>query len=259
MFVYSQLQNIHPDSALGSISNWDKFLHLGLDDATLPFKTAAEFILNEDFHQLVVASKLPRPSKFVEQSMSFCKAFCKDLLNHELVKSDLVRGSSSFEPVVIYDGMEEHYLSAVEKLTSHFTSIRWIISSDKVKAVSQYRSFVTKLRSVARPEWDDWTQHLSGHYEMHCRPQLCALFKFSCLCVPSTLTLPPVSEVSLPFLDSDHAMFRSCVRCLQLPYMTIPNVSRLYRDTRTIQRVFRLLGRGPELLANKKFQIWNFL
>ena len=66
VFIYSQLQNILPDSALGSVSNWDKFLQLDLNDTTLPFKTAAEFILNEDSHQLVIASKLPRPTKFVE-------------------------------------------------------------------------------------------------------------------------------------------------------------------------------------------------
>ena len=107
-----------------------------MDDATLPFETAAEFILNEDLQQLVVASKLPRPSKFVEQSMSFCKAFCKDLLNHVLVKSDLIRGLSSFDPAVIYNGIEEHLNSAIEKLTSHFASFGWITSSDKVKAVT---------------------------------------------------------------------------------------------------------------------------
>ena len=183
--------------------------------------------------------------------MSFCKTFCKDLLNHELVKSDLVRGLSLFDPAVIYDGMEEHYISAVKKLTSHFTLFGWNSSSDKLKAVSQYRSFVTKLRCVARPEWDDRTQHLSGHYEKHRRPELFASFKCSCLCVPSTLTLPPVFEVSIPTLESDQAMFRSCVRSLQLSYLTIINVSSLYRDPRTIRRV----GRGPELLADKNFHI----
>ena len=54
-------------------------------------------------------------------------------------------------------------------------------------------------------------------------------------------------------------MFRSCVRSLQLSYMTIPNVSSLYRDPKMIRRVFRLLGRGPELLADENLHIWNFL
>ena len=124
-----------------------------MDDATLPFKTASEFILNEVFHLLVIASKLPRPNKNLEQSISFCKAFCKDLLNHEVVKSDLVRGLSSFDTAVIYDGMEEHYTSAIDKLTRHFTSI-------EDKALNQYQSFVTKLRSNSPPVSVDWTHYL---------------------------------------------------------------------------------------------------
>ena len=96
VFAYSQLQSILPDSTLGNISNWDGFLHLDLDSAALPYKSPDEFILNEDFHRLVIASKLPRPGKFVEQSISFCKAFCRQLLNHDFVQSDLLRGLSAF-------------------------------------------------------------------------------------------------------------------------------------------------------------------
>ena len=77
VFTYSQLHNIFPDGTLGSISNWDGYLHLDLDQADLPFKTSSEFKLNEDYYNLVLASKLPRPGKFVDQSIAFCKAFCK--------------------------------------------------------------------------------------------------------------------------------------------------------------------------------------
>ena len=94
---------------------------------------------------------------------------------------------------------------------------------------------------------------------MQCRPGLFALFKCSCLCVPSTLTLPSVFEVSIPTSESDKSMFRSCVRSHQLSYMTIPNVSSLYRDPKTTRRIFRLLGSRPEFLSDKKFHIWNFL
>ena len=57
VFVYSQLQNILPDSFLGSISDWDKYLNLDLTQPDLPFKSADDFVLNTDFHQLVVSSK----------------------------------------------------------------------------------------------------------------------------------------------------------------------------------------------------------
>ena len=40
---------------------------------------------------------------------------------------------------------------------------------------------------------------------------------------------------------------------------TGPIVSSLYKDPKTICRVFRLLGRGPGLIRDRKFSIWNFL
>ena len=38
-----------------------------------------------------------------------------------------------------------------------------------------------------------------------------------------------------------------------------PCLSCLYRDPKSVSRVFRLLGRGADLLADKKFYFWNFL
>ena len=54
-------------------------------------------------------------------------------------------------------------------------------------------------------------------------------------------------------------MFRSCVAGVQISYNTVPNVTSLYKDPRSISRVSRLLGRGREVLADRKFSIWNFL
>ena len=146
VFLYSQLQNILPDQTLGSISDWDGYLRLDLDKPDLPCKTASEFVLNVDFHNLVIASKLPRPIKFIAQSIAFCKSLGKISLNHELVSTDLIRELSSFDIAVIIDGPERHYINAVEKLTLYFVDSGWIFPSDKVKCVSQYRSFTTKLR-----------------------------------------------------------------------------------------------------------------
>ena len=141
-----------------------------LDKPGLPFKTPDEFVLNEDFHKLVLASKLPRPSKFVEQSILFCKLLCNRLLSHNLIKSDLARDLSAFDVAVMFDGSEKHYVTAIEKLSSHFVSAGWITPSDKMKATSQYRSFNTKMRANAVPNYDDWIHYLSSHHEIHCRP-----------------------------------------------------------------------------------------
>ena len=39
----------------------------------------------------------------------------------------------------------------------------------------------------------------------------------------------------------------------------MPNVSSLFRDPRSVSRVFRLLGKGKDLLSDRKFSMWNFL
>ena len=98
VFVYSQLQSILPDTALGSISDWSGFLQLNLSQTTLPFKAADDYVLNEDYHRVVVASKLPRLSKIVDQSIPVGKALCKELLDHGIVKSSLIRGLCASDP-----------------------------------------------------------------------------------------------------------------------------------------------------------------
>ena len=134
--------------------------------ADLPFKTADEFILNDAYHRLVTTSKLPRPSKFVDQTISFCKSLCGILLSHEILKSSLERGLACFDSAVILHGTEEQYTAAVESLTAHFVGAGWITASEKTKAVSQNRSFVTKLRACGIPQPEDWFQFLVSHYEL---------------------------------------------------------------------------------------------
>ena len=257
VFIYSQLQNILPDSALGSVSDWDSFLSLNLDSTELPFKTA-DVVLNEDFHQLVLASKLSRPSRFIDQPVCFCKSYCKQLMAHDLVKSKLARGLSSFDSPVMLESPEEVYVSAIEKLSGHFVSTGLLTPSDKVKVVSQYRSFVTQLRGGPISDCDDWVHFVANHYEIQCRPQLMQLFQHSCLCLTSTVEIPPKFEVPMPTLESDESSFESCVVSLQIAYKTVPHVSSLFRDPKAVSRAFRLLGRGAELLMDRKFQIWNF-
>ena len=179
VFIYSQLQNILPDSAFGSVSDWDSLLNLNLDSTELPFKTADDFVLSEDFHQLVSASKLPRPCRFIDQSICFCKTYCKQLMAHDLVKSELARRISAFDSPVVLESPDEVYVSAIETLSGHFVSTGLFTSSDKVKIVRQYRSFVTKLRGGPIPDYDDWVHFIAKHYEIQCRAHLMQLFKHS--------------------------------------------------------------------------------
>ena len=257
--MYSQIQNIRPDSTLRNISNWDGYLNMHLDQADLPFRTSSDFIINDDYYNLVLASELPPAGKFVDQSIAFCKAFCKLLLNHEIIKSDLTRGLSSFDPSVIFEGSEEHYTVSIEKLATHFVGSGWISSSDKVKVISQYRSFITKLRDGPVPDYEDWIHFLSSHYKVQCRPELYQLDKYSCLCLPLLIEMSTPFVVPLASLEYGAKTFQSCLRSLQASNQTIPHFSSLYRNPKSISCVVRLLGRGTDLLTDKKFSVWNFV
>ena len=230
-----------------------------MDQADLPFKTSSEFILNEDYYNLVLASELPCPSKFVDQSIAFCKAFCKLLLSHEIIKSDLARGLSSFDPSVFFEGSEELFTASIEKLATHFVGCGWVSSSDKVKVIGQYRSFIARLRDEPVPDYEDWLHFLSSHYEFQCRPELYQLYKYSCQCLPPLFEMPTPFIVPLASLEHGAETFQSCLRSFQASYQTIPHISCLYRDPKSISRVFRLLGRGNYLLTDKMFSVWNFL
>ena len=122
VFVYGQLQNNLPDSFLGVNSTWKNYLAITLYQSDLSFKTPNEFVLNTGYHHLLATSKLPSPSKFVEQTILFCKSFCGILLSHEIIKSYLIRGLSCLASAVI-PGTEGQYVSAVECLRTQFVGL----------------------------------------------------------------------------------------------------------------------------------------
>ena len=209
---------------LESFSDWDSYLTIDLDRVGLPYKSFSVFILNEDFHKLVLASKQPCPGKFVDQSIAFCKAFCKLFLGHEIIKSNLVKGLSAFDSSVMIEGSEEHYSVAFEKLSAYFSNAGWISASDKVKITSPYRSFITKLRADPVLDYDNWVPFLSSHFEIRCRPELFQLYKYSCLCLPPIIEMPPAFIVPVPSLENNTESFQSCLRSLQVSYLTVPHV-----------------------------------
>ena len=189
--------------------------------------------------------------------MAFCKSFCGVLLSHGILKLSLIRGLSCFDSAVMLDGPERHYVTAIEDLTSYFVSSSLITPGDKTKCVSQYRSLVTKFRTVNDVPRGDWVMFLGAHYEMQSRPELSSVIRYASLCLPPTVTMPTSFKISVPDLASDHEAFQSIVSSLQLSYVTVPNFSSLYQDPRSVCRIFCLLGRGLELLSDKKFSIWT--
>ena len=60
-------------------------------------------------------------------------------------------------------------------------------------------------------------------------------------------------------LKTDSDISQYCVRSLQMSYLTVLHVSSLSSNPKSVNLVFRLFGRGTDLLADKRFLIWNFL
>ena len=77
--------------------------------------------------------------------------------------------------------------------------------------------------------------------------------------MPPLVQTPPIFQVPIPELGNDEEAFISCVEGIQISFNTVPNVSSLHQDLRSIPRVFRLMGRGKELLTDRKFSIWIVL
>ena len=204
----------------------------------------------------MVSGKLPRPSKLVEQTIPFCKSFCGMLLSHDIIKFDLVRGLASFDSAVILDGSEEHYTFY---LSSLFFVKGWITVSDIANAVSQYRPFGTKLHAMRVVDTADWFLFLASHYELQSRCKFHQLFRYASFSLPPQLSFPEPFVVPIPELESDIGIFQSYVHSLQMSYSAVPNGCSLYRDTRSVSRVFQLLGRGQDLIRDKNFSIWKFL
>ena len=256
VFVYSQLQSILSDEVLGSVTDWDKFLNLDMDDTNLKFKGRAEFLQNKDFSTLVSQSRVPTPSKFVDQCITFYQSFCRILLNHDVLRSDLVRGLSCFDPAVLLDSPEKHYRDCIERLVSYFAECGWLPTTSKDLVVSQYRSFVSKIRKE-KVNPDDWLEFLSGSYEMRNRSELHNVFKYACLCICYNDTLQNPFEVSVPGYHGDLAELKSCVRCLQSAFQLIPNVSSIFLLPERVPKVFPLLKRNPSILSDRKFSFWG--
>ena len=254
--MYSQLQTILPDSFLGDISDWDRFLSIDLS-SDLPFKSVTDFLRNKDFADLVNKSDLPTPTHFVEQALCFYKSLCTLLLKHSIRKSKLIRGMSVFDEAVILHGREEDYEEESDQLCDFLIQRDWISSSIKPLILSEYRSFFEKFRSCEVQYDTDWVTFMSGYYELQCRTDLFSVFKLCCLGISSSICIPPVFTVALPDLASDNCDFTSAVRSVQSSLVGIPNVLGLFSNPRTVAPIFSLLGKGRSLLENPDYSVWD--
>jgi len=177
-------------------------------------------------------------------------------LGHDIVHSDLIRGLSSFDPAVLLDSPEDHYRDCMERLVSCFLEYGWLAANSKDLVISQYRSFVTKIRQE-KVNPDDWMEFLSSSYDMRNRAELHLVFKYSCLCVSREDVLQDPFTISFSEFRGDVQEMKSCVRSLQSAFRLIPNVTSIFLHPASVPKVFPLLKRNPAILLDRKFSFWN--
>ena len=205
-------------------------MSIDLSSNSLPLKTAADFLRNRDFANLVAESDIPTPTHFVEQALCFCRNICASLLSHKVCKSKLVRGFSILDEAIVRHGEEEDYSRECQMLCDFFVESKWISSNVKPLIYSEYRSFVAQFRSNVIEYDGEWVDFLSGYNEMHCRENLFLAFKLCCLSLANHSSIPPHFTVTLPRLASDADEFKSSVRSIQSSLSGIPNVSGVFSN-----------------------------
>ena len=236
--MYSQLQCILPDSYLGGISDWDRYLSIDLSSPDLPRKSPTVFLRNKEFAALVAEGEITTPTHFVKQVICFQKNLCALLLKHVIRKSKLVRASSIFDDRVIRHGEETNYCHDAELLYDYLIQQHWISATSKPLLKSEYRSFVEIFRSCS-PVYDGtWIDFLYGYYELHSRENLFTVFKLCCLSLLVVSNIPPSFNLSSLQLSSDYDEFHSCVRSTQSALIGVPNMSGLFNNPRTVDPIF---------------------
>ena len=259
VFVYTQLQKILPDSFLGAISDWDKYMSLNMDDVTLPFKTVDDMLQDHDLSDLLSKSKISTPRRFVGQVIAFYKHFIKLLLINDVATSAFVRGLSAFDEPVVRSGREADYTDAIQSLAGYFVQQKWMAPHTKPVVVSEYCSLVTKLRSENFPTVKDWVGTFSCHYELQCRIELFHLFKTCCQALRGPCPVPTPFKVTIPGLKSSNFEFASCVSSLQCSLASIQKCESLFMDSAALPRAYELVNRGPGLILKRNFSVWNIL
>ena len=171
-----------------------------MDDLTLPFESVDDVLLDHDLSDLLKASKISTPRRFVSQIVSFYKYFIKLLLTNDIATSAFVRGLSAFDEPVARVGREADYTEAIQLLSGYFVQQKWIASSVKPVIVSEYCSLVTKLLSDKLPAAKDWVETFSCHFELQSRAELFDMFKVCCEALRGSCPVPPGFTVSIPGL-----------------------------------------------------------
>ena len=245
------------DKDLGKVDDWDGYL--AVDLSKVPLKTTNDFLDKTDFQKAVAASRVSTPKKFVAQTMTFYLHFCSSLLRGAFCHSQLVRGLSSFDPGVLMHSPETIYTESIQLLVNAFKSSGWITAPETTLVVSQYRSFVTKIRADSTLVPIDPVGFLSTNWELQSRAALYKVFRRACLCIGWRKPNYPVVSIELPEVSMSADCRNSLVSCLQLSLGSFANLTELFISSNSLDNLQSLLDIRSEISSDSTYSFWNVL
>ena len=259
LFVYSILQFILKDSFLGPSCNWDHYLSLNFEDPEVVFVSKEDFMKGSPLQRVLQRCQISTPSRFLEITQKFFVSLCNSLLGNKVLKSDFLRGLSSFDFNVLLSSPSEVYLKSFDRLVDHFIYLGHISCSDRGVLVSEYRSYVCHLRSINPAEPADPITFFMSDWELMARPLLYQLFKLSCCCCQLVSDFGSEVAFSFPSMGLRPVHMSSLLNCLR---SSLPWLSGVYSFTSSednLSHLRDLFRNQEELFTSPDFSPWDDL
>ena len=134
-----------------------------------------------------------------------------------------------------------------------FKSSGWVTASAATLVVSQYRSFVTKLRADATLIPIDPVEFLSNNWELQSRAALHKVFRCVSLCIG------PAVSIELPEIPMANDCRNSVISSLQLTINSFANITELFISSKSLDDLQSLLDTRNENSIDSAYPFWDVL
>ena len=259
LFIYSILQLIIKDSSLGPSCDWDHYLQLDFEDPSVTFIVGDDFLLGSPLRRVLQRCQISTPSKFLEITRKFFVSLCSSLLGNKVIKSDLLRGLSSFDCDVLLYSPSEVYLKSFDSLVDTFIPLGHVLFTDRGVLVSEYRSYVCHLRSIEFAIPSDPIRFFMSDWELMSRPHLYRLFKLCCCCCQLTPDFKTEVTFSFPEMGMRPIYMTSLLNCLQSSLPWLDEVFCLADFGGDLSHLRDLLSDQDSLYSSSEFSPWEHL
>ena len=164
--------------------------------------------VHKDFETAVESVK----EELVVKARNYLVFLLERFLDVVSFNSDIVKGMSGFDPVVLLSVPYDHAASCFSTLYYSFSLREWMDNTPEAEARDEYLEFLDFFRNkyedfrVAPETFTDMVSLLSPMPELRSRRHLFFLFQLGCLCLTSQL--PTLPAVKFQGVDSSDARCR---------------------------------------------------